>query len=213
MFADIATIDGPPASGKTTMASILAKEFSLTHLDSGSIFRTITLYSLRNGINLADPNEIIRSLNKFNLKLFEEKIFLDGVDVSLAIRNPVVTKNVCFISNIPAVRKFVKETQLSVAKSGKVICDGRKVGIEVFPEAKVKFYLTADQDARATRRFLELFEVNPKTKFDDVYNDLKKREETEIENGILRIPPNAIVIDNTHMNIHETFLLMKTYMK
>lgn len=212
MFADIATIDGPPASGKTTMASILAKELGLTHLDSGSIFRSLTCYYMKNGINLNNPAEVIDSLPNVQLHLSGKQIFLDGKDITSEIRTPEVTNNVCLISNLLPVRKFVKEVQLSAAKSGKVVCEGRKVGIEIFPNAKVKFFLTADQETRARRRFYQFQKTNPQIKFEDVYRDLKQRENTELINGVLKMPENAIIIDNTNLSIEETFLVMKAYM-
>ena len=211
MFANIATIDGPPASGKTTMAKMIAKELGLIHIDSGSVFRAITTFCLEKGSDFS-PANIISQLPYMDIKLDNEHIYLNGKDVSETIRTPYVTKNVCRLSNLPEVRKFVKDFQLEYSNNGKIICDGRKVGTEVFPEASVKFYLTADQRTRALRRFLQLRKTSPAIAFADVYDDLKEREETERANKILLIPENAIIIDNTSLTIEETFSIMEEYL-
>jgi len=212
MFAGIATIDGPPASGKTTMASLLAKEYALTHLDSGSIFRTLTLHYMNNGIDMTDIKSVITGLQYANIHMSGEEIFLDGKNVSTEIRSVTVTNNVCHISYVPEIREYVKDLQLSLASSGKVVCDGRKVALEVFPHADVKFYLTADQKTRALRRFYQYQKSDPHIKFEDVYADLKRREESEINNGVLKMHPNAIVIDNTNLSIEETFEKMEFFL-
>lgn len=212
MFADIATIDGPPAAGKTTMASLIAKELGLIHLDSGAIFRTITLHCMRTGVNFNNPDEIINSLNTLNIRVACEKVFLDEEDVSEEIRTVKVTNSVRYISHIPTIRNFVTSHQLSCAKNGGVITDGRKVGTEVFPNAKVKFFLTADQNVRAKRRFLQQQKTNPDICFEDVLSDLKRREEYEVQNNVLLVPENPIIIDNTNMTIEETLAKMVSYM-
>jgi cytidylate kinase len=205
----IITIDGPPASGKTTMAGILAKEFGFTHLDSGSIFRTLTLHYMKEGIDLHNPDAVISNLSSADIFCTGEEIFLGGENVSRAIRTPEVTRNVCNISNLPPLRKFVKEIQHSLAEKGGVVCDGRKTGTEIFPNANIKFYLIADQESRAMRRFLQHKKTEPNITFEEVFADLKQREDKELKNGILLLPENPVVVDNTFMNIEETFKVMK----
>lgn len=209
----IITIDGPPASGKTTMAGMLARAYGFTHLDSGSIFRTLTLHYMNEGIDLHNPEEAIAHLDSAEIFCTGEKIFLGGEDVSLAIRTPEVTRNVCNISNLPPLRKFVKDIQHSLAEKGGVVCDGRKTGTEIFPNANVKFYLTADQESRAMRRFLQHKKTEPNITFEEVFDDLKQREDKELKNGILLLPENPVVIDNSLMNIEETFHAMKAYIE
>ncbi len=212
MFADIATIDGYPASGKTTLASRIAKELGLIHLDSGAVFRTITLYCMKNNVDLNNPAGIAQSLSYINVQLACEKVFLNGEDVSQEIRKVDVTNSVQFVSHLPEVREFVTNLQHSYAKSGGVITDGRKVGTEVFPEAKVKFFLTAELEIRANRRFLQLLETDENIRFDDVYNDLKHREEYEIKNKILLVPKNPIILDTSYLTIEEGMAKMISYM-
>jgi len=212
MFTDIITIDGPPASGKTTMAHLLAQKFGLTHLDSGAIFRALTLYCMEKGVDLNNPQDVINKFSSAQIYLSGEAIFLNGIDISQQIRNPMVTDNVCFISNLKEIRNFVSNMQQSYAKRGKIVSDGRKVGSEVFPNAKVKFYLTARQGTRALRRYHQLLCTGNTVLFADVYNSLKQREEQERRNGILVIPENAIVIDNSELTIEETLFRMEEYL-
>ena len=207
----IITIDGAPATGKTTIAKMIAAEHDMVHLDSGAIFRTITLYCLNSDINLDNEREVIHQLHHVHITLKQDDVILNGINVSEAIRTPEVTNNVCRISHIPAVRSFVKNFQQTAGKKGNVVCDGRKVGTEVFPQAEKKFFLTANLRERASRRWLEYIKTNPTAKLSDVYNDLQKREETEKENGILRMPDGAIIIDTSGFSIEETLSVMDSY--
>lgn len=213
MFTDIATIDGPPASGKTTMAEMIAKKLGLIHLDSGAIFRTITLNCIRTNVDFTNSDEIIDSLSNLDIKFTSEKIMLNKEDVSREIRTTKVTNSVKHLSHLPKVREFVTNFQLSCTKSSGVVTDGRKVGTEVFPQAKVKFFLIADQKVRAQRRFLQQKEFNPEVSFEEVFADLRHREDYEIEHGVLLVPENPIIIDNTNMSINETLKLMLSYLK
>jgi len=198
------TIDGPPASGKTTMAKLVSEKLGLTHLDSGSIFRSLTLHCLNKGVNLADTKEVVEKFGDADIQISDGRIFLNGKDVSKKIRTPEVTREIVKISNIPEVRKFVKDFQHAYAEAGNgIVADGRKVGTEVFPDANFKFYLTADQEVRATRRYLQMLQ-KPNVNYEDVLRDLKAREDVELAHGILLVPENAIVIDNSTMTVEET---------
>jgi len=208
MAAYIATIDGPPAAGKTTMARLLANSLGFIHLDSGSIFRAITLFLIQNNVNLDDIDAVCAALPEIKLHQNSTQLFLNFKDVTREIRDPYITNNVARISFIPKVRKFVMDTQYSFAKNSNVVSDGRKVGTEVFPQAQAKFFLTADQDLRVYRRYKELASVKPRILYEDVERDLIRREKYEIDNNILLMPENAIVIDNSCLTIDETFKLM-----
>lgn len=217
MLAQIVTIDGPPASGKTTMASLLAKELNFIHLDSGAVFRTITLYCMQKNVDFSDSKNVIKVLNdlgglaitcdnKHNTYLFDQNI-------SKEIRTPAVTNNVKFVSYIPEVRTFVKNHNIQLSNTHKVVAEGRKVGTEVFPNADVKFYLKASLEARTMRRFLQQKNSGCPTCYKNVFHELKDREEYEVESGILLMPDNPIIIDNTNLSIWETLSLMKTYLQ
>lgn len=200
----IMTIDGPPASGKTTMAGLVSEKLELTHLDSGSIFRALTLHCLNKGVKLTNPKEVVAKLADANIQISNGHIFLNGKDVAQKIRTPEVTREIVKISNIPEVRLFVKNFQHTYATAGNgIVADGRKVGTEVFPDADFKFYLTADQEVRAKRRYLQVLQ-NHNVDFEDVLRDLKAREDVELAHGILLVPENAIVIDNSTMTVEET---------
>ena len=201
----IMTIDGPPASGKTTLAGLVAEKLGLTHLDSGSVFRTLTLHCMNKGVDLTNESEVVAQLTDADIQILDGKIHLNGEDVSQKIRTPEVTREIVKISNIPEVRLFVKNFQQAYAKAGNgIVADGRKVGTEVFPDADFKFYLTADQEVRARRRYNQLLPKHPSAKFENVFRDLKGREDVELAHGILLVPENAIVIDNSAMTVEET---------
>ena len=205
---NIVTIDGTPGAGKTTQAELIAKAIGGIHLDSGALFRCITWYCMQNGIDLKNPDDVIYHLPLVKIQFSDEKHFVCGKNVSEFIRKPHVTKLVCLISNLPAVRTFVKNFQLECAKEGKVVCDGRKVGTEVFPDAKVKFYLDARPEVRALRRYRQFLAKDKNTCYVDVFNDLTRREEIERNNGILLVPENAIIIDNSDQTVEETLNIM-----
>ena len=200
----IMTIDGPPASGKTTMAKLVSEKLGLTHLDSGSIFRSLTLHCLNKGVKLTNAKEVVEKFGDADIQVSGSRIFLNGKDVSEKIRTPEVTREIVKISNIPEVRLFVKNFQHTYAAAGNgIVADGRKVGTEVFPDADFKFYLTADQEVRANRRYLQMLQKH-KVDYEDVLRDLKAREDVELAHGILLVPENAIVIDNSLMTVEET---------
>lgn len=213
MAAYIATIDGPPAAGKTTMARLLANSLGFIHLDSGSIFRAITLFLIQNNVNLDDIDTIRDALPKIKLHQNSTQLFLNFNDVTREIRDPYITNNVARISFIPEVREFVMDTQYRFAENSNIVSDGRKVGTEVFPQAQAKFFLTADQNLRVYRRYTELAHVKPRILYEDVERDLIRREKYEIDNHILLMPENAIVIDNSSLTIDETFNVMLDALK
>lgn len=200
----IMTIDGPPASGKTTLAGLVSENLGLTHLDSGSIFRTLTLHCMNKRVNLTNQSEVVAQLGDADIQISDGRIFLNGTDVTQKIRTPEVTREIVKISNIPEVRKFVKDFQHAYAKAGNgIVADGRKVGTEVFPDADFKFYLTADQEVRANRRYLQMLQKH-NVNYEDVLRDLKAREDVELAHGILLVPENAIIIDNSLLTVEET---------
>lgn len=200
----IMTIDGPPASGKTTMAGLVSEKLGLTHLDSGSIFRSLTLHCIQKVVKLTNTKEVVEKFGDADIQVSGSRIFLNGKDVSEKIRTPEVTREIVKISNIPEVRLFVKNFQHAYAEAGNgIVADGRKVGTEVFPDADFKIYLTADQEVRAKRRYLQVLQ-NHNVDFADVLRDLKAREDVELAHGILLVPENAIVIDNSTMTVEET---------
>lgn len=214
MLAQIVTIDGPPASGKTTMAELISKELCFLHLDSGAVFRAITLYCMQKNVDFSNPENVIKTLNHLEITCdHKHNTYLFGYDVSREIRTPDVTNNVKFVSYIPEVRTFVKNHNIQLSNTHKVVAEGRKVGTEVFPNADVKFYLKASLEARTMRRFLQQKNLGCPNCYKNVFHDLKDREEYEVDAGILLLPDNPIIIDNTNLSIWETFNLMKTYLK
>lgn len=203
----IIAIDGPSGSGKSTLAKLLAERLKIEYLNTGSMYRAVTKYFLDNGLieldNL-DFNEIFKNIDiKFN----NNKIYLNGEDVSEYIRNEVITKNVSKISSIKEVREFLVDSQRKIAKNTSFILDGRDIATVVFPEAKYKFFITASANVRAKRRF-EQGEI--KSSLEDIEADIIKRDRYDSNREVspLKKAEDAIEIDNSDLTIEETIDLM-----
>ncbi|MEG0069921.1 MAG: (d)CMP kinase, partial [Cetobacterium sp.] len=148
----IVALDGPAGSGKSTIAKIVAKEFKLTYLDTGAMYRMVALYVLENSIDYTDETAVENALKNIHMNIIGEQFFLNGEDVSLKIRTPEVTKVVSPVSAIKAVRVKLVDLQREISKGKNVILDGRDIGTVVFPNADLKVFLIASAEERAKRR-------------------------------------------------------------
>ena len=193
----VITVDGPAGSGKSTVAKLLAQKLSLDHLDSGKIYRTIAYLSLQ--MSLEDALVEVRKA-KFN----SDKVFFNGKDISQEIRKDDVGKKASEISRNPKVREVANEIQRQIAQSSKkgIVVDGRDAGTVVFPNANVKFFITASAAERARRKMKELEELGIKKSFDEVLKDILERDRQDKEREIapLKIPDGAVVIDTTDLS-------------
>lgn len=211
----IIAIDGPAASGKSTVAKNLATILDYNYLDTGAMYRCMTLFVLENKINPLDEKVIDQYVEKVNVNIDGNKSYLNGKDVSKEIRNLEVTRWVSTVCAYPSVRFHMVDEQRRIAKEGNkgVILDGRDIGSNVFPDADVKFYLTASYDVRAERRYLENKERGIDMPLDKLKEDLKRRDKEDSTRLIapLIIAKDAIVVDNSDMTIEETtaYLLKK----
>lgn len=198
-------IDGPAGSGKSTISKLVAKKLGFTHIDTGAMFRAITLYALRNKINLENESEY-DFLDSITISYSNNTIFLNGEDVSKEIRTDEVTKNVSTVSKIKSVRDKMVTLERKAASTGYVVMDGRDIGSVVLPNADIKFFLTASKEERAKRRLLEL-ETKGRTDltFEQVLNDIVVRDEKDSTRAIapLKQAPDAILIDTTNLSIEE----------
>ena len=147
-------IDGPAASGKSTISARLAKELGWNHIDTGSMYRAVTLVALERKINLEDESQY-SFVKDLDIKYHNGKMFVDGKDVSKAIREPIVNENVSLVSSFPSVRRELVALQKKAASVGNVIVDGRDIGTVVMPEADLKIFLIASVDERTRRRYLD----------------------------------------------------------
>ncbi len=208
----IIAIDGWSSCGKSTLAKELAKELGYLYVDSGAMYRAITLYFLRNHVDWTDKNEVKNALDEISLEfIYNEKseqseMHLNGENVEYVIRDLVVAEKVSDVAAIKEVRKFAVEQQQLMGKKKGVIMDGRDIGTVVFPKAELKIFLTADNAVRVERRFKELFDKNPNITIEEIKANLEMRDyiDSNREESPLRKADDAILVDNTNLTAKET---------
>ena len=208
----IIAIDGWSSCGKSTLAKELAKELGYLYVDSGAMYRAITLYFLRNHIDWTDRSEVKKALKEISLEfIFNEKsqqseMHLNEENVEYVIRDLVVAEKVSDVAAIKEVRKFAVEQQQMMGKKKGIIMDGRDIGTVVFPKAELKIFLTADNAVRVERRFKELFEKNPNITIEEIKANLEMRDyiDSNREESPLRKAEDAILVDNTNLTAKET---------
>jgi|YelNatPaOPRAMG01_1025707.scaffolds.fasta_scaffold01059_24 cytidylate kinase len=206
----IIAIDGPAGAGKSTVAKRIAKRLKILYIDTGAMYRAITLKAVENKIDINDEERIVNMAKKSQLELKHTpsslKIYLDGEDVTKKIREPKVTKFVSEVSRIVPLRKIMVKLQRKIARNFRgAVLEGRDIGTVVFPNADYKFYLDADLKERVRRRFKELKETGKQITFKQVEQDILKRDRIDSTRGYapLRIAEDAIYIDTTNMGIEE----------
>ena len=207
----IVTIDGWSSCGKSTLAKQLAKALGYIYVDSGAMYRAITLYFLRNHVDWTDNSEVKAALQKitigfiFNENTQQSEIFLNGENVEYVIRDLVIAEKVSDIAAIKEVRTFAVAQQQQMGEHKGIVMDGRDIGTTVFPDAELKFFMTADMAVRVERRYMEMFEKNPNTSIDDVKANLKMRDHIDSNRAIspLRKAADAIELDNTFLSIEK----------
>ena len=202
----IITLDGPSGSGKSTVAKLVANKLGFKYLDTGAMYRAVTLYMLENHIDIKNEKEVIEALNKLNIG-FDSKcrIYLDSKDVSDYIRGDRVVKSVSEVSAISLVRRNMVDLQRNIAKDDNYILDGRDTGSVVFPNADFKFYIDASIEERAKRRYKEELSKGKDISFEEIKESIKKRDEYDSnrEYSPLIVPKSAVIIDTTNMAIDE----------
>ena len=207
----IVTIDGWSSCGKSTLAKQLAKELGYVYIDSGAMYRAITLYFLRNHVDWTDTNEVSNALKdiiiefRYNQASQQSEAYLNGENVEYVIRDLVIAEKVSDVAAIKAVRSFAVAQQLKLGKQKGIVMDGRDIGTTVFPNAELKIFMTADTAVRVERRFKELYSKNPNISIEEVKNNLEMRDYIDSNREIspLRKANDAIEIDNTNMSIGE----------
>ncbi|MDZ4794287.1 MAG: (d)CMP kinase, partial [Bacteroidota bacterium] len=209
----IITIDGWSSCGKSTLAKQLAKELGYLYVDSGAMYRAITLYFLRNNIDLAEKKEVIEALNSVSLEFIfnpnsnNSEIYLNGENVEYLIRDLLIAERVSDVAAIKEVREFAVTRQQQLGQKKGIVMDGRDIGTVVFPKAELKIFMTADNAIRVQRRFRELYEKNPNVTIEEVLNNLEMRDYIDSHREIspLRKAKDAIELDNTYLNEKEQF--------
>lgn len=202
----IITIDGPSGAGKSTVAKLIADKLGFKYLDTGAMYRAVTLYMIENQVDIKSEEEVINALNKLNIGFDSNyRIYLDSQDITEDIRKEKVVKFVSEVSAISSVRRKMVDLQRDIAKEGNYILDGRDAGSVVFPNADYKFYLEASLEERAKRRYKEELSKEVDISFEAVKESIKKRDkyDSNRKDSPLVVPENAIIIDTTNMTIDE----------
>lgn len=208
-------IDGPSGAGKSTLAKRLAQELGFLYVDTGAIYRTVGLAACRRGIDPSDADKVVPMLPELTITMGYGKdglqhMFLDGEDVTRAIRENEISICASKVAAIPAVRAFLLEMQRRTAQEHDVIMDGRDIGTVVLPQADVKLFLTASPQARAERRYQELLERGQQADFDQVLREVVERDrrDTDRETAPLRQADDAVLADTTGLDLEGSFQLL-----
>lgn len=214
----IVAIDGPAASGKSTVAKRLAKCLNFKYLDTGALYRALTLKAIESRVDLQDESALSRLMDNTRLELRsvkdnEVKVLLDGQDVSKEIRQPSVTNLVHHIAGFPGVREKMVLLQRRIAGEGNTVAEGRDIGTIVFPNADKKFYLDADIQERAKRRFAEVKQNDNRITIAQVAAELNQRDYKDIKRTVspLRQADDAIYINTTSLSVEEVVKTLLTF--
>ncbi len=207
----IIAIDGPAGSGKSSTAKALAARMGLPFVDSGAMYRAVTLEAMQHGVSFIDKRELIKLAKRCRIRLTtspkgEQKVFLDGKDVTKAIREPELTQNVHHVASEPAIRHELVRKQRQMGLKHGAVMEGRDIGTVVFPKADFKFFFKADDAIRARRRVRDLARQGTKASAKKVLEDIKARDKTDSQRkeGPLKRAKDAIVIDTSSLTIDAT---------
>lgn len=201
----VVAIDGPAGAGKSTISKIIAQKLNLKYIDTGAMYRAVTLKAIKNNLDLCNNNEISHMVKNSNISINDEKIFIDGIDVTEEIRMPYVNEKVSIVSAMPGVREVLKEKQRKMAENFNVIMDGRDIGTNVLKDANIKIFLTASVEERAKRRYKEMIEKGISTTFEDVFKDIENRDKIDSSRKAnpLKKADDAVMLDTTGMKMNE----------
>jgi cytidylate kinase len=206
----IIAIDGPAGAGKSTVAKLIAKKLSFLYIDTGALYRALTLKVLEKKIALGDIARIIELAKNTRVELrhnqfYSQEVLVDGKDVTLKIRQPRITQFVSDIAKIKGVREVMLALQRNLAKQGNSVLDGRDIGTVVFPNADKKFYIDAEFKERLKRRYKELNELGQNVTLKDIESDVRNRDTIDSTRQFapLKKAEDAIYIDTTDMTVQE----------
>lgn len=209
-------IDGPSGAGKSTVAKRIAKDLSIIYVDTGAMYRCIGLYALRQGLDTKDSQQVSSCLEQILLETSYDvqngqRIFLNGEDVSEAIRTPDASMAASNVSAIPQVRAFLLDLQRDMAKKQSLVMDGRDIGTVVIPDAELKIFLTASPESRARRRYLEYVQKGQQPVYDDILRDVILRDHQDSTRAAAPLcqAQDAVKLDTTKINFEDTVSIIK----
>jgi cytidylate kinase len=212
----IIAFDGPAGSGKSTIAKIISEKLGITYLDTGAMYRAVTLYFLENNVDFNDENQVEINLERIELEFINDKLYLNNKDVSAQIREKNVNDNVSFVSAIRIVREKMVDLQRKMSGKKSVVLDGRDIGTVVFPNADYKFYITASVDVRARRRYEEeLRKGISNLSLNEVKKSIENRDYIDSNREVtpLKKADDAIEIDTSDMSIDQVLEKILSYIK
>ena len=210
-------IDGPSGAGKSTIAKIIAKKMGITYLDTGAMYRTVALYVVNQGKNPSSEEDVVPLLKEIQISYIkvgdDNRICLNGKDVSEDIRHHEISKYASEVSKIPEVRAFLVEKQREIAKNNDVVLDGRDITSHVLPDTKYKFYLTASPEERAKRRYSELVQKGQQVEYEKILADIKDRDYNDMNRKVSPLvkTPDSVEIDSTKMSLEEVADTIMSY--
>jgi cytidylate kinase len=213
----VITIDGPGGCGKSTVARLLADRLGFTYVDTGAMYRAVTLQVMRANISFEDEERIVQIAKRTPITFKKQdnsvRVFIDSEDITEPIRTPELTSNVKHIAKITRVREVLVNKQKDMAQDGGVVMEGRDIGTVVAPNARFKFFLEADFKERVSRRYKELKTDNPSIDIKDVEKELAERDKSDYlrKTGPLKLAEDALKIDTTHMTIEEVVDYIEDY--
>lgn len=214
----IIAIDGYSSTGKSSFARLIAERLGLLHLDSGAIYRAITLHAIRQNLidykNHIDEDALLESLEDLKISLYPN-VSIDNENVEKEIRQMNVNHSVSPISAIPFVRNYVDNLLREYGKKGGIVMDGRDIGSSVFPNANIKIFMTASVEARASRRYKEMIASGKQVKYEDVIKNIQERDYIDSHRfaSPLKRADDAIILDNTNMTLEDQFVWLKQIFK
>ena len=202
-------IDGPAGAGKSTAAKLVAKELGFIYIDTGALYRSIGVAALRKGYDTTDAEKVNSLLPEISLSLKfvdgEQRVILNGEDVSREIRLPEASMAASNVSAIPEVRAFLLEMQKKLARENNCLMDGRDIGTVILPDAELKIFLTASAEIRAERRYKELIEKGTPKDYDELLSEIKQRDHNDSHRAVAPLKPavDAYMLDSSDMSLEE----------
>lgn len=209
-MSNVITIDGPTSSGKSSVGLLFSQKIGYQFIDTGRIYRAGALYILRHGVPIENEErvaDVFKNLNiRFEMVGEKQKLFLDDEDVTPYLHSPEITSIVPVVAAHAKAREFAKALQRRIGSAQDTVMVGRDIGSEIFPDAKLKFFLTASPDVRAERRLKQVQKVNPEITKEEILEDMLKRDDADStrEASPFRKPDDAVIVDTTYLTTEES---------